>query len=258
MFLEKPLQALGMTEKQAKVYLAALELGYGSVQDIAQKAGLKRPTAYVIIDELVQKGFLSVGPGKRGSSYVAENPDNLKSKLEENKKSLDYALPFLKAMYSEEKSKPQVRIYEGAEAMRQIYFETIWKSKTEILFFSSVKKINEVLPDLLDHWLDHFKENKYQLNTRELINPDADSVKYGQRILKINPMAQVRVVSKDAKLFFSDADNAIFDDKIMLVSFKDKLFTTIIQSVVLADSMRALYELAWAQATPLDKFLESK
>jgi len=258
MFLEKSLQNIDLTEKQAKVYLAALELGYGSVQDIAQKAGLKRPTAYVIIDELVQKGFLSVGPGKRGSSYVAENPENFKSKLEEKKKSLDYALPFLRAMYSEEKSKPQVRVYEGVEAMRQIYFETIWKSKTEILFFSSVKKIYEVLPDLLDHWLEHSKEKQYQLNTRELINPDAKSLEYGRRALKINPVAQVRVVPKDAKIFFSDTDNAIFDDKIMLVSFKDKLFTTIIQSAVLADSMRALYELAWAQAVSLDKLLESK
>jgi len=255
MFLEKSLQSLGMTEKQAKVYLAALELGHGNVQTIAQKAGLKRPTVYIIIDELVKKGFLSIGPGKRGSSYVAENPENLKLKLEENKKSLDYALPFLRAMYNEEKSKPQVRIYEGVEAMRQIYFDTLWKSKTEILFFSAINKINETMPDLMDRWLERLQDKDHQLRTRDLINPDKDSLKYAQRLLTINPLAQVKVMPKDSKIFLSEADNAIFDDKIMLVSFKDKLFTTIIQSAVLADSVRALYELAWAQAIPLDKFL---
>jgi hypothetical protein len=139
--------------------------------------------------------------------------------------------------------------------MRQIYFDTLWKSKTEILFFSAINKINETMPDLMDRWLERLQDKDHQLRTRDLINPDKDSLKYAQRLLTINPLAQVKVMPKDSKIFLSEADNAIFDDKIMLVSFKDKLFTTIIQSAVLADSVRALYELAWAQAIPLDKFL---
>jgi sugar-specific transcriptional regulator TrmB len=46
------LQKLGLTEKQATVYMAMLELGEAGMTKIAKKANLKRPTVYLIIDEL--------------------------------------------------------------------------------------------------------------------------------------------------------------------------------------------------------------
>ena len=39
---ENELQQLGLSEKEAKVYLASLELGSTSVLEISKKAGLKR------------------------------------------------------------------------------------------------------------------------------------------------------------------------------------------------------------------------
>ena len=57
MFLADHLQKL-VSRKKAKIYLAALQLGGDKVQEIAVKAGLKRSTAYVILDELKQKGLI--------------------------------------------------------------------------------------------------------------------------------------------------------------------------------------------------------
>ncbi|TSC54446.1 MAG: hypothetical protein LiPW31_110, partial [Microgenomates group bacterium LiPW_31] len=42
--IELELRKLGLTEKEVGVYLAGLELGPGSIQNIAQKTGLSRPT----------------------------------------------------------------------------------------------------------------------------------------------------------------------------------------------------------------------
>ena len=47
---------LGLTTKAAKIYLAALELGEASVQQLAQKSRIKRTTLYYILDELVEAG----------------------------------------------------------------------------------------------------------------------------------------------------------------------------------------------------------
>ncbi len=57
MALESVLQAAGLTDKEARIYLAALELGQAPVLRIAQKAGIKRPTAYVTLGELQAKGL---------------------------------------------------------------------------------------------------------------------------------------------------------------------------------------------------------
>ena len=51
------LQQIGLTEKEAKVYLAALELGEKAVQVIAQKAGVNRATTYFILESLIEKGL---------------------------------------------------------------------------------------------------------------------------------------------------------------------------------------------------------
>ena len=256
MFLEKSLLDFGLSEKEAKIYLAALELGTDSVQNIAQKAGIKRPTAYVIIEDLIRRGLLSEKPTERGSTYIAEDPDKLARVVQERQHSVKQALPFLRAMYNVEKGKPQVRVYEGIEGMKQVYLETVWKSKTEILFFSSIRKIYEALPDLLDLWIaDATGETNYQRQAKEFVNPDPVDIAYGQKILAVNPRHEVRVVPPEFPQQFVGTDNAIFEDKIMMVSFAGKLFTTLIQSQVLADTLRTLFSLAWQSAEPLDVFV---
>ncbi|MBI5728232.1 MAG: helix-turn-helix domain-containing protein, partial [Candidatus Magasanikbacteria bacterium] len=135
MFLVDYLTKIGLHEKEAKVYLAAIELGGGSVQELAQKSGLKRPTVYVVLDSLVAQGLVSEEKKGRGSSFVAASPEALKRKAAEQKKAIDEAFPFLTAMWTGEKSKPQVRVYEGLEGMKEIYRETLWKSKTPVWFF---------------------------------------------------------------------------------------------------------------------------
>ena len=54
---EKELQDLGLSEKEAKVYLTALEMGAETAQNIAKKANVNRATTYVQIDSLKAKGF---------------------------------------------------------------------------------------------------------------------------------------------------------------------------------------------------------
>ncbi|HBU06717.1 MAG TPA: hypothetical protein DEB09_01395 [Candidatus Magasanikbacteria bacterium] len=255
MYFEKNLQQLGLTEKEAKVYLANLELGIDSVQNIAKKAGVKRATTYVIIEELKMKGLIFEKPTSKGKLYIAENPEKLKNILKEREKILSETIPFLRAIYNSEKGKPQIQVYEGLEAMKHVYLDTIWKSKTEILFFSSIKKIYEKMPELLEEWLKGIKDSKITNQiTREFINPDVEDIKYGKRLVKISRTQQVRVLPKNFPLRFVGSDCVIFEDKFMIISYEQKLFTTVIQSQTIADSMRALYEFAWQFATPIEKF----
>lgn len=53
---EQQLKQLGFSDKEAKVYMASLELGPDTAQEIAKKAGVNRTTTYVIIEKLIKKG----------------------------------------------------------------------------------------------------------------------------------------------------------------------------------------------------------
>jgi predicted transcriptional regulator len=68
------LKTAGLDEKEAQVYLGLLELGTASVQLIASKAGLKRPTTYLILDSLQAKGMVSIIPRAKKSSLHGREP----------------------------------------------------------------------------------------------------------------------------------------------------------------------------------------
>ena len=58
--LYKNLIEAGFSEKEAKVYLALLELGEGNIAKITQKSGIKRATVYLEIEALKSKGYVSL------------------------------------------------------------------------------------------------------------------------------------------------------------------------------------------------------
>ena len=57
MMIQNILAKLGLSEKEAKVYVTCLEIGPASVRSIAQAAGVNRGTTYDIIRSLQQRGL---------------------------------------------------------------------------------------------------------------------------------------------------------------------------------------------------------
>ncbi|MFH1047264.1 MAG: helix-turn-helix domain-containing protein [Patescibacteria group bacterium] len=75
--LVKELQEIGLSDKEAKVYLAALELGSATAQQIAVKAIVNRPTAYVMIESLIHRGLMSRHMHKKKTMLQAAMPHKL-------------------------------------------------------------------------------------------------------------------------------------------------------------------------------------
>ncbi|MBU2442745.1 MAG: helix-turn-helix domain-containing protein, partial [Nanoarchaeota archaeon] len=61
------LEDLGLSEAEAKVYLALLETGSTLAGPIIKKTGLHRGTTYQILQRLIEKGLVSyvIKAGKR-------------------------------------------------------------------------------------------------------------------------------------------------------------------------------------------------
>ncbi|MDP2951052.1 MAG: helix-turn-helix domain-containing protein, partial [bacterium] len=77
MLNKKQLTTVGLSDKQAVVYLALLELGPSTVSEVARKAGINRTTGYDILEMLVSFGLVSpLGKGKV-QKYVTENPEKI-------------------------------------------------------------------------------------------------------------------------------------------------------------------------------------
>jgi len=55
--INKILRNLGLNEKEAKIYLACLELGSATVQEVAQKSSIKRTNIYNLLGSLKKKVY---------------------------------------------------------------------------------------------------------------------------------------------------------------------------------------------------------
>lgn len=240
----KILEKYGLNQKEAKVYLACLELGKASIQEIALNSGLKRPTVYLIIDILQEKGFISKYPEAKKTLFIAENPDILLKLLKEKESNLKNILPQLKAIYkTSSENKPIIKFFEGREGVARLYKEEFWQAKQYILFYGSIKDISENFPD---EFLNINEIAKMNIPVKEIVSANPVDIEYGRKINKHpNIKHQARMAGEN---IIFNMDCAIFDDKISIVSVKKNFFGVLIQSQDISNSFKILYDLAWQSA----------
>ena len=118
------------------------------------------------------------------------------------------------------------------------------------LYGTSVKKFVETFPDLFDKWDAYWQSKKKNPdNVLEIVDNEPEDIAYAKHYIG---KREVRIVPKGKKFL---ADSAIADDKIMITSL-DPIFAVIIESEQLADTYRALVELAWESAIPAKDWKE--
>lgn len=149
------LEKLGLSEKEAKVYLATLELAKDTAQNIARKANVNRPTAYFVLEKLMDLGLVSTLEEGKKTLFVAEDPKELKNvlarekqDLEQREKELSETMNQFTALYNAKQDKPRVRYFEGAdglEAMDRYGRENI--RGTEFLSISPIDLVEKMFPE---------------------------------------------------------------------------------------------------------------
>ncbi|MCD6418864.1 hypothetical protein J7M00_08800 [bacterium] len=84
------LQYLGFSENESKLYLALLELGEGTVDEIIKIANVRRPTAYKVLRELVDKGLLAEITGKPTLFRILPPENTLESLFKKKCDEIEY------------------------------------------------------------------------------------------------------------------------------------------------------------------------
>jgi sugar-specific transcriptional regulator TrmB len=241
--LEKDLQNLGLSEKEAKVYLASLQIGKSSVQNIAGKAGVNRATTYVIIEELMKKGLMSSSHEEKKQYFFAEAPEKLNilfrdQELEIKKKQeyLQKVLPDLKTLNTSTNGKPVVRFFEGKEGMRAIAEEFYITKQHEAarMSYSYDLLLNNFTKEELDEMR---KRRKLKgVKVKSIVNDELNRLVTDAEVIRI-----------PAKEIGFTTDMAIFGDKIRIVTQKGPLIGLIIENKEISNTLKILFDLAWKQ-----------
>lgn len=246
MINETQVIALGFSDKQARVYLALLELGPSTVSEVSRRAGINRTTGYDILEMLVSEGLVSsLGKGPI-MKYTAESPQNLisyfqnrikrdRGMLEETKR----LLPEFQSLYRK-KARPAVKFYEGKEGMKRAYEDTL-NSKGPILGYACSEPVEKFLPGYLP---DYIKRRVAKKIFGKMIAPDTSGIRKMIENDK-KELRESRLVPKE-QLDLSIEIN-IYDDKVMIVSWEENL-GILIESDKIAKAQKDIFELAWKAA----------
>ncbi|MES2931005.1 MAG: helix-turn-helix domain-containing protein [Patescibacteria group bacterium] len=249
--LHKKLALIGFSEKETNIYLSLLEIGKGTVAEIARKAGINRPTGYHVLGSLEAKGLVKVSGKEPKQEYVAESPDAVEDLLESKQAEIREQLEQARVLIPELKSihnvvdRPKVMFYEGKEGLQRAYEDTL-SSAEEIRAYASVEDIQPTLP--------HYFPEYYKRRTRKGIPIRAifpESPEARERASLDKKEIRQSVIIPSEKFAFHPEIN-IYDNKVMIASWREKL-GIIIESAEIADAMKKIYELAWAEAKRLEK-----
>ena len=239
------LKDIGLSDKEAKVYLAMLELGPASVLEISARAGINRPTTYVQIESLKKTGLVSSQTKGKKQLFIAESPSQLEhildvrnKELEQKKQQLRSVLPELSAMFHLGDEKPLVRYFEGKEGLLRMQEEFLKTKSGEILGIYSVDAVVELFPNHHDTYTPRRILKK--IRSRSIYTS-----KQGPFLAETDEksLRQSRFVSPQKMPF--TADITIFDDKIAISSLKGKVGGTIITDKEVANSFKTLFQLVW-------------
>ncbi|MCX5681043.1 MAG: hypothetical protein NT079_01965, partial [Candidatus Omnitrophica bacterium] len=209
--IQKILEQCGLTKKEADFYIAALSLGTASITSITKKAEVKRPTAYLVIEELLKKNLLVSVPQGKKVFYKAEHPEKFIKKIEENRRKIEEILPELASLYSINTKEPKIRFYEGKEKLFSIY-EEIFKAKNINAMISVDRFFSLFTAKDDEHFFRILVRNGGMLkdmfqNTKKAREYAKSKYRFGISKVKILP-----------KTFNFATDILVFDDKVALMS----------------------------------------
>lgn len=231
---------LGMTRKEAKLYLACLEIGSGTVMKISRKSGISRGSTYDILEEMLDKGLVSKIHKDKHMLFTAVDPEVIQKRFQSNVRNFELAMPELTGLFHKH-SRPRVRYFEGIEGIKRVYEDTL-TATTDILNYANSKEIRIHWPTYDNDYVKKRIEKDIYLKG---IAPDDN---YGKKVKKEDgaSLRQTKLLPEKEYKFTNEIN--IYDNKVAITSFGNELVGVIIESKEISDTQRDIFKMAWAFA----------
>lgn len=238
------LKSFGLSDKEISLYLAVLANGPATATNLARSSDLKRPTAYVLLDALLDRGLIVVEKNNGKQFFKVSALDKFKDlieeellKVERQKRVIDNLVNELTA-FREAGREPAFTSYHEGEGGLFDIFQNIADSKEEPHFFGSVNTLLKKYAD--EKWVKIFHKLKNGEGSKILTDKNRDFEK---------ELKQEGISEKQLKLlpenFDAKAVTIIFGNKIALVALAYHPFGVIIENKEIAGLIKFMFNSTW-------------
>ncbi|MEK6928253.1 MAG: helix-turn-helix domain-containing protein [Nanoarchaeota archaeon] len=232
---ESVLTELGLTKAESKIYYTVLKLKTCTVRGISKECGFHRTNIYDILEQLKEKGLISIFKEGKTIKYNASDPSNLYELLRERKEVLDKIFPDLQSLYKSSSEEVKVELFKGNEGMKSAWRDMIKVGKP-LYGFGIKGQLREKLPTFAEQWLRDLKNNKipyYGIYTKK-----GNAPKY---------YTEIKYLSEELS---SPVATFIYGDNININIWEPTLVAIVIKSKLVASMYKKHFDLMWKIAKP--------
>jgi len=240
---EKYLQDIGLSGKEATIYLSLLQVDNASVLELSKKTTIKRPTVYVILNSLSKKGLVSQTTVGKKTKYIAEPPERLETFFQRRKQLLEeYArrapeiITELKSIDREAGERPIVKFFEGRDGIISMSEEIFSRAEKSTAYLIYPR-------DLVEQFFTEAERKKYRerrlkknISAKVIYTYDKDSLPSD------NTGERIKV---DKQIYPITCDILIIDNIVKIAILGKKLSGILIESEDFATTFRSIFNLAF-------------
>ena len=243
MEIREALEVIGLNDKESAVYTALLQLGRASAYSIAVKSGLKKPTTYVVLDELIDKGLVVRVPREKKQLYIARSPEEAFGVAQEKLDLAKKKLPELLALTKGQKTKVSTLYFEGVVGIKRLleYRLKEFNGKELLAFWATDRNTPQELKDYFkNEYAEKYK--RYRIPMRGIVPADERLQSYREADAKYN--RTMKIVPYEQ--YSSEVAIDTIGDIVRIQDYKN-LQGIAIENADVAKTIREIFEIMWSK-----------
>ncbi len=243
------LQKYGFSEKEAKVYLACLQLGSAPGSTIARHTGEKRVTVYSLLIELTKKWYVQAVTRNGVKYFSAISPEFLMKQLDEKHAFFQEKLPELLALSGKIGNKTKVQFFEGPGGLKAL-FDEFSKTTIDMKVMLTTRRTDKESKLLVTPSANYRKMRKQKwLISRRIVD---SSIRTNAKKEKVDDKLYNRktIMVKNHPLSLNADVNIFWPGYVSFLFFENEIpHALLIQSDVVFQTFNDIFEYIWSNET---------
>lgn len=244
--LYSSLRELGLTDGEARLYVASLSHGPSSITELARALGASRPNVYKLIYGLERHGLVRFSERKKYSkvfsvvspTVVLEKVREKGMKLKRQDESIARALPDLLALHHQGRAPTSVQVFEGRDQFLKLFWQVLEEEDKESLFFGAVQNfIRFISWGEEKEWI--VARMKKGIRIRALLLPSEDA--YVLQKADKQEMRETRIL-KDMESF--ETSYQLFANKVIIWQ-PERPLAVLIEDEYIMRMLKSVFETLW-------------
>lgn len=244
--LFQTLKEIGLTAKEANLYLAMHDIGANPASVIAKKCGLNRSGCYNLLNTLSVKGFAQKSYKNNILYFRATDPKVIlrqlkikQGRLGDTIRNIGGLITQFDTMQKDCAIKPSVVFFEGPAAIKNIMEDTLEAGSAVRVYAGS----GDMFPPQSNNWED-YEERCMRREIRLKIiypRPGQTPAENGLKKNSIHRLSETRFIRPE---FNFHLNIIIYGNKVALVSLRENFGLTV-ESEEISRAYKKIFDLVW-------------